>query len=85
MKTNIEALKPKHDKGFIIDLNEAKAKDAMKKLTFLQVSASMYLAAILATLNSNNKVSIPCKRCLLDVALEFEEIGSLIRELVDGK
>ncbi len=85
MKTNIGNLIPKHGQELIIDCDNAKTKDALKRLSQCQREASIYLLAVFVTIDKDNKMTVPCKQCFLDTALQFEEIGSLIRELCDDK
>ncbi len=82
MKTNIDSLKPKHGEKLNIDCNKAKVRDALAKIIVNQNEAVKYLFLLCAAIESN-KLIIPCKQCFLDIASQFEEIGSLIRELAD--
>lgn len=84
MKTNINCLKPKHGHEFKLDLSDAKVYETLQRITQLQRQGTLYLALVALT-NVKNIYTVPCKQCLLDTALQFEEIGSLIRELAEGR
>lgn len=60
------------------------ANNRYKELQQAQVNASMELATlILLGRQKGDKVKFPCKQCVLDIALQFEDLGKMIRELVE--
>lgn len=84
MKTNISCFKPEHGHEFKLDLRDPKVLNALQKINGLQREATIHLA-LFALSNQNNVYTVPCKQCWLNTALQFEEVGSLIRELAEGR
>ncbi len=80
----LKIFKPEHGKEMVWDLRNKATVEKLYRITDLQNEATLYLYAVCGTLK-DHKYHIPCKQCLKDTALQFEEIGSLLRELVDDK
>lgn len=75
-------LMPKHGEQF--KLLESDAYQKVKEIMRLQQDASLDLAAWISAGRWQDKsVHFPCKQCVLDIALQFEDLGKIIRELVE--
>lgn len=84
MKTNISCFKSEHGHEFKLDIRDPKVLNTLQNINGLQNEATLYLALVAAT-NQNHVYTVPCKQCWLDSALQFEEVGSLLRELAEGR
>lgn len=81
--TKINDLKPKHGVPVTINIDN-RGLEIIDRIGNLYTSSSTYLAAMVLS-HQNGKIKLPCVQCVKDTALEFEEIGLLLRELVEGK
>lgn len=63
--------------------------DVVNRLLKEHQSATDYLDMIVMALTvhrlGGTNMVFPCKKCLLDTALQFRDIGSMIEELANGK
>lgn len=82
MNDKLSCLKPEHGVQFNINLEKANIQDALKRIVALQNEAGLYLF-MLGMSRQGNTITIPCKQCFLDAALQYEEVGALMRELVN--
>lgn len=80
----LKIFKPEHGKEMLWDCRNDKVIEKLAKISELQNAATMYLYAITLT-HKDHKYHIPCVQCLKDTAMQYEEIGSLLRELCDDK
>jgi hypothetical protein len=79
-------LMPKH--GEIVDINAQKALAIVTAALKLQTTASLDLSVVLSHAMIHNEkqvVKLPCRQCVLDIALQFYDLSELLKELVDGK
>jgi len=84
MSDKLSCLKPEHGVQFNINLAKASTRDALKRMVDLQNEAGIYLY-ILGMSRNGNIVTVPCKQCFMDAALQYEEVASLMRELANDK
>lgn len=84
MNDKLDALKPKHGKELKFDMRIEKNLEIVKRIGTLNNGCNAYFTLLILASGKYDLV-IPCKQCWNDTALEFEEIASLMRELVDGK
>ena len=75
-------LLPKHGETFKLSVKVANNRYA--ELLKVQTNASLELAVLIMTgRQGDDKIEFPCKQCVLDIALQFEDLGKMIRELVE--
>lgn len=76
----------KHGISIAVDLNNSYDHELFMKIDNHFSSISEYLVTSAVYLKqNNNKANLPCKACLLDIALQCRDLGSLIEELANGK
>jgi len=90
MTDKLKMFEQKHGEEIKLDLKDKKVHEGLSKFNKLFSSTNVYMT-LLSLSVQNHVILIPCKTCLLNTALEFEEMGSLLRELAgerinkDGK
>ena len=72
-----------HRQPMMIDRTLPKTQECLKKIARNHLEATDYLNTVILLLTIRAKAEIPCKQCLLDVALMCKDIGSLLEELCD--
>ena len=70
-----------HGEAFTIDLNNPRQRECFKQLSDTYAVAGEYLVLLGISLLQTKKATLPCKKCLFDVALQFRDIGALLEEL----
>lgn len=78
----LKIFKPEHGKELHLDLKDKKTVEKLNRIANLQNAATLYLYLITLS-HKEHKYHVPCIQCLKDTAMQFEEIGSLLRKLCD--
>lgn len=82
MNDKLKMFEQKHGEEIKLNLKDGRVRERNNRLNELSASTFSYLL-VLGLSVENGVWIIPCKQCLLNTAVEFEEIGSLLRELAD--
>jgi len=77
-------LMPKHGEQFTVDENDG-SPIAVELFAKQREASIMLLKIIDSGTVKNGIVTLPCRQCVLDNALQFEDMGRLLRELADVK
>jgi len=70
-----------HGETLTIDLANPKIKDCLHQVYHLHTDATAYLTILFLALIAQKKINLPCKKCLLDAALQFKDVGAMLEEL----
>lgn len=79
-------LLPKH--GVTLIVADAEGTRRIKEICLKQRRGSLLLGDLLAVLLINDRdktIMLPCRQCALDIALEFHDLGELLKELAELK
>lgn len=82
MDDKLKMFEQKHGQEIKLDLKDKQTHECLSKVNKLFNSTNVYLMLLSLTCE-NHIITVPCKQCLLNTAVEFEELGSLLRELAD--
>lgn len=82
--TKIDDLKPKHGEKLVLHCKDKETIDIVKRISANKIEGEAFFT-LLCFVSEPGKDIVVCRQCFLDTAMQYEEIGSLMRELADLK
>ncbi len=83
MNTKFKQLQ--HGEKLTIDLHNRQQNECLHSIDDLASETTEFLLNLMIAIVKYDKFELPCRKCLLDTALKFRDIGSLLEELANGK